>query len=515
MKLQIWKFILLFTIVFFAMNSADAQRKIVGKPLKFEMPQDFYRINGTVELYEYINEKSKKSKNVPWIVVSDRNVNKVYEKPGGIVIDTLNFSEWYYVVDEDNEWIQLVSASRKGLKIDEIYEKKGWIKKDNVLLWTDALYDESTGFQEKVLLRNRLIRDLKNDKIIDKNYGVYISPYSSEEDIHEKGEYPVYYVYKIENDRLLIGEDSRFVSHSIQSTIIGWVPKEDVIVWKSRLAIEPNFKSDAFAERKKDQSKRVIGWRMPFDATQYGMYGEINESGILWDYDPVTLPDTVLSKNGRRIFGNIMRFPLLDLNDAYATSCMVLDYKLPRFENKTGDIDDAVDSLEVEKVYISKKAYEANHDALSYVVYLSKEDLDNAIKILNNLLLSIDYSSERQREVLLLTFKDLYEKFIVVKGMDEDDFIKTTFDDFVTSLLGFSPETLGFQIDLSMTIEELLDTKSFTVENYRQMIDRFQKTYLYLKEIQTEGLEYEYIFRTGNSDYYWIPLEVFLGISVE
>lgn len=308
---------LLLVLLCMFFGSVSAQKKIVGKPEKYNAPKDYFDKGSEKLLEKFLTSRDKKSKNTPWFVVSDRDDNVVYDKPGGKEVARINFKDWFYVTEENNEWVHIVTAKRKGLKIDKLVKDIGWIRKENVLLWSNSLLDPNTQIHRKVFLLNKVsdidrILQSDNKEIVKIHKGPKTGATAEKKNIYE-----FYFVYKRENGRILIGKESRFGTPTIKDVLIGWIREAKASQWNTRIALEPNYTAEAFEERNSDKEKRVIGWQDSGGAIAFSSTGKINKNKVLWDNDPVTRTPVELASDGRRFRGDVVRFPMLSNRGDY------------------------------------------------------------------------------------------------------------------------------------------------------------------------------------------------------
>ena len=314
------KILLSILVVLIIGQLANAQKKLEGQPEGYLSPKDYYDDEYSVQLEEFITAKQKASDETPWIVISDRENNKTYEKPDmqSAQKSTLNFKDWFYVVDSNKDWVRIVKARRSGgLDVKAIQEDAGWIPKKNVVLWTNSLIDPKSLIHRKVFLLNK-VQDM--DHILKSDNKEVVKIYKSPDGsatIGSKTIYEFYFVYKRENGRLLIGKDSRLTTNSLESTLVGWVREARASKWNTRIALEPNFSDAAFAERKADPSKRVVGFMDPGGAMAYANSGKLIEDKVLWDNDPITRNPIELASDGKRLRGEVVRFPMIDNTEKY------------------------------------------------------------------------------------------------------------------------------------------------------------------------------------------------------
>lgn len=309
------KALLIFVAVFTILTIGHAQKKLEGKPIVYNSPKDFFDDEYTNQLDELITKKHKRSKEDAWIVMSDRENNKAYTKPDvdSQVKSTIGFKEWFYVIDSNDEWVKLVKARKQGtLGIKAIQEEVGWVQKKNMLLWTNSLIDPLSLIHRKVFLLNK-ISDIDNVLKSDNKelVSIFKSP-NGAKTIGNKTIYEFYFVYKRENGRLLVGKDSRWSTGTMESTIVGWVRDAKASKWNTRIALEPNFEEEAFMERKANKDLRVVGFSDPGGAMGFAKSGRMIEDKLLWDNDPITRNPSELASDGRRLRGEVVRFPLID-----------------------------------------------------------------------------------------------------------------------------------------------------------------------------------------------------------
>lgn len=314
------KTLLILVVILTVISVGQAQKRLEGKPEVYNSPKDYFDDEYINQLNELITSKHKRSSDEPWIVMSDRDNNKAYTKPdeGSEVKSTINFKDWFYVVDSNDEWVKLVKARKEGsLGIKAIQQDIGWVPKKHMLLWTNSLIDPLSLIHRKVFLLNK-ISDIDNVLRSDNKELVKIfkSP-DGGTTIGNKTIYEFYFVYKREKGRLLVGKDSRWSTGTLESTIVGWVRDAKASKWNTRIALEPNFTQKAFDERKANRDLRVVGFSDPGGAIGFSKSGRIIEDKLLWDNDPITRNPSELASDGRRLRGEVVRFPLIDNKPDY------------------------------------------------------------------------------------------------------------------------------------------------------------------------------------------------------
>ena len=231
--------------------------RVLGKPAAFFKPVELKQ----EEINERFNGRKNKdySGEVPWIVFADHDLAQTYDQPeDGRQMRGLPFKNWFYVAEEDDDMIRIGRGELSGLKVEKgTWDDFGWVKKSQVLLWANSLVDARTGIHKKAFLLNK-VNDIEQIKRLEKKEIVKIfnDPFGGST-IGNKTIYEFYFIYKKENDRFLIAKDAVLTSRSAEESLVGWVPASRVAEWNTRIALEPNFTAEAFAERKANPGYRV------------------------------------------------------------------------------------------------------------------------------------------------------------------------------------------------------------------------------------------------------------------
>ncbi len=180
----------------------------------------------------------------PWVVYSDRADNPTYSRPGGEAQKkSLSFMEPCYVVSQKGEYLGLVKYTPelklKGLR--RIPAEKavflGWVHKDQVLLWSNALKDNRSKFYLKAITAyrneqafNSLPRHIDNDSIL-----LFATPFQKKPVAKSTME-DIFYIYKQSNNgkEYLVSANSRIFADSAQTVKIGWISKDLIKIWGTR-----------------------------------------------------------------------------------------------------------------------------------------------------------------------------------------------------------------------------------------------------------------------------------------
>lgn len=293
------------------------QKKVLGKPLHFDLPIDFYDGDNSKEnLTKFWNSRQRKSQEEPWMVISDRNNNKVYKKAslGSSVVETINFRDYFYVVEDKDDWVKIVEASVDKLEIVNLKRKMGWIPKANLLLWNSGLVGKTNQIHKKVLLLNKA-EDIKNilsmeDKSI---VNIYSDPTNGDK-LPDKRIFDFYFVMKkdFNTGRYLLAGDALISAYNVQDKIIGWVDARRCALWNTRICLEPNFEESAFNERKSNPDKFKVRAFEEFLAAKEFAEGSGAKNDVFWEDDPIQVTGQNLSSaNPHRFNGAVIRFPMI------------------------------------------------------------------------------------------------------------------------------------------------------------------------------------------------------------
>lgn len=304
---------------------AQKYSKVLGRPFVFDKPLD---INGFF-LSPISKTTEDKDKSKPWVVICDRtsqDLTTTYtEKEGTKEFKRIQFKDKFYVLEEDGEWIRigspnLVQNGKKRLTIDGSVEDFGWIKKENMLLWTSGLLDVKTKIHKKAFLLNKK-SDIEN--IIKKKEKQIVEIFAgpkTKEVLGDKTIYEFYFVLKKEKGKYLLAKEAKILPNAKTDwadDIIGWVTANRLTEWNSRICLEPNFEEQAFNERKSNDQFYLRAYADESDAIEHAQNGTVNSEKVEWDNDPAKLDPTKLAeKDPRRYKGGVVRFPMLGSNSS-------------------------------------------------------------------------------------------------------------------------------------------------------------------------------------------------------
>ena len=199
---------------------------------------------GQVDNAPVVNGFPKKA--VPWIAISDRSRNTAYlDKSDEKSYKEVKFLEPLMVLKHRDGMVKVAEYIPDALmkKVSSKQVKTyGWIPESDLLLWSNALKGEKTGFPVKVAVvpsNSEVIRNseryYKNDSIM-----VFNSPSLIEEAGVKIPNGQMVYVYKQaeNNKRFLVGKKPAVDIDSIGTSIYGWVSSNVISSWGERSAVK-------------------------------------------------------------------------------------------------------------------------------------------------------------------------------------------------------------------------------------------------------------------------------------
>lgn len=199
---------------------------------------------GQVDNSPVVNGFPKKS--APWIAISDRSRNTAYlDKSDEKSYKEVKFLEPLMVLKHKDGMVKVAEYVPDALmkKISsKTIKTYGWIPESDLLLWTNSLKNEKSGFPVRVSVlpsNSDVIRSseryYKNDSIM-----VFNSPSLIEQANVKIPNGQIVYVYKQaeNNKRFLVGKRPTVDIDSISTSLYGWVSSNVVSAWGERSAVK-------------------------------------------------------------------------------------------------------------------------------------------------------------------------------------------------------------------------------------------------------------------------------------
>jgi len=245
-----WISIVFLWVVFLNPLRTIAQKNVMELPECLD--NAFIRLN----LDEVLSKKYKKIPNSPWVVYSDRGSD---------------YGTKYYVEDETPTQVHIYAADElDGLKMINPVDK-GMRNKSDLLMHFSAELLEDKVLHKKCVVLNRkeLVDSIAMGLISDSVVPIYSAPNSSI--LHGQiALYYMYFIYKTENGRYLIGRNYRFQTFGdFNDQVFGWVDAGRVHLYSNRVCFEPNYDKSAIKERRCSEDGSVKVFDDPFLIPKY------------------------------------------------------------------------------------------------------------------------------------------------------------------------------------------------------------------------------------------------------
>ncbi len=183
-----------------------------------------------------------------WLIYSDREKNTTYlGADGADPTGTMGFLEPAYVTNIKGDWLHISSDPTPGL--DGILSKsavdRGWIAKQSVLLWKSSLRDKlgkaTQSVQLFTLRQDELFGFTGNGDKKHQGISIYHDPFFKNKTNLLTEPLELYFVYKEENNALLIGKETRIpVNSDPNEVILGWIAKDYGYILDTRIWISLN-----------------------------------------------------------------------------------------------------------------------------------------------------------------------------------------------------------------------------------------------------------------------------------
>jgi len=242
------------------------------------LPTDFEKPKFSTKL-----GKSKPSRNI-WAVWADRN--DIVTSNG----KQLNFASRFLVVAEMEDKIHIVDENGTYNSINDEFIGEpidfGWVPKSSMLLWSSALYSDNTNFRVKVMTiitPAQMAGELDRIRAEGKKMNFFSDPYTKKENNNELPLFEIFYVFKKDGDRLLLGKRDNISRGNADYYLLGWVDESKVQIWEMRQVLEPNWDQNSSEERRKHGVPAAL-FELSGEAVKYGIKGDTTRN--FWSDDP-------------------------------------------------------------------------------------------------------------------------------------------------------------------------------------------------------------------------------------
>lgn len=256
-------FVLMFCMLSDIYAQLPAGTKILLRPIEYRIPTE----TTALTLVHSGTDKGLE----PWYVYSDKKVNWTLKEPGAIVPNKkMDYLQQFAVVEERGQFLRIAkvninSVNPNTLEIDRHSEDFGWVKKNDVLMWTKCMVTDRGNIDRKAMIMNTLslvASPRVNIRNLEDNAVNFYYDHSLRETTGRKAQlYEVFFAYKMTDTAVLVGNVARISDeneYAVKQSIMGWVPRNRVVLWDHRVAIEPNWESAAVSERRANKTRASV-----------------------------------------------------------------------------------------------------------------------------------------------------------------------------------------------------------------------------------------------------------------
>lgn len=491
-------------------NIATAQDKEIYNKKILQMPVEYIKPTGIVA--------TRKAKKLPvsgpkndWVVYSDRANNPTYETPNGAKTGKmLQFMESFYVIDETKNYVQLIKRDLVSIKGNsrkvntEKAEYCGWVEKSKLLLWRNALVNKQTDFSIKGL-SVRSLSTLKSDiQSGKKDLHIFDHP-ELMADAENNSNLPLFeflFIFKKEKNRYLVGTSDKLpLSFNAFKEVRGWIDSRYIQIWSQRLCLEPNHNKEAATERKNKGIKSSV-FSTYESADTFRIRGTAPSDKVIWDKDQYDNKYTAAWKRFpvlARLENNVYKIGLItNIFDRRNHKLLpIKEYmKLERDYRAlfpTGEMNYEV-FLEA---YVPVEMDSLKLPLFKHVLLLTNEELHDLEELLVKLV-EVKKQNTELRKAMTKTFRE------ILKAHSKEEINKYQADtktpgEIFKMVVGISSKT---QILQKYTISELEDEKAVSDDEVDAIFFYIENKLEKVKRIANNS---EYLFRTNEETYYWMP----------
>lgn len=167
-----------------------------------------------------------------------------------------------------------------------------------------------------------------------------------------------------------------------------------------------------------------------------------------------------------------------------------------------------------QQVYLPKKAKGSRYDAMSYVLFMPKSDLEDYVRQLKGLKRALSETNDVRRETLYNFLLSLLERYTGNKSISKDA-NKLSTQDLREIMQGLKKEggkgglmnlTIPGQEDFN--IGDVKDKRKLTDEQVLNFVRKISDKANQIDDILEKGEDYEFSYKSSKNRYYWIPLEI-------
>ena len=424
-----------------------------------------------------------------WIVASDRAENTCFTSPGsGSRKGEMDLMETAAIIEIENGFAHLIQQNGSGRisvgwpMIPGNAVDKGWIPVGNILLFPKAITNENLIYEKAMVLTS--IDDKTSRDNLEYNNSVNFKKGPDLKTPADKlsKTFEIYYVFKKTGNSVLLGRSDRLtLSDQDKENVLGWVSNSLVTFWNNRICLEPNWKTAAIQNFKKEGAEIVI-----FENSSINDAIEYTETGKLQKHHKVL--KRIPFSNSRQD-GYILRYPILEqLNEhTFRVSATIV-----------ASADLAKGAQISCKGIITTKVGVCDSSLFLPVVFLSRSELNRIVNTLEKIY--IPYSSDAERR------NNFREAIIgLIQGQlgafSGDEILSKTMGEIYQILMG-----IPFKSSALKNLKDFIDPTVVSTGQFADYMDVIDDKLMELRKISS-GSAFQYSYKANDQDFFWIPLE--------
>ena len=200
-----------------------------------------------------------------WKVYSDRNNNTSYKKANkrsAILSSRIQFMDEFYVIEYKKGFLHIAKDSKlnEHLILSSASVDYGWIPVSNLLLSRHCIITPKSKINVKVFIL-KLQKSLHGYTNLNNDF---------------------FYLFKNTDSSLLIGRLNRLVAGEDKKKIIlGWISKDDALVWDNRLAFEPNYSTNPIIFLNKNDAYNFSIGKPYLKENNYDIINQFNDTSSM------------------------------------------------------------------------------------------------------------------------------------------------------------------------------------------------------------------------------------------
>ena len=264
--------------------------------------------------------QNKRNTQEYWQVLSDRDVNPVYEsETGSKVVGHLKWNESVTIARISGERALVISGTFNKEDYPEVpinAKCLGWVPMDKLLLWETCPTDDAGIYYKALISLNLDAQNIKTDNTVGKMYG---NPDDLSRSIPLTTDKKFYYIMKREKNMVLLATQYTVSSGYSKEVLFGWVSEGSYVPWNQRSCLEPTW-----------DYEDVTYFISNSISAPVCHSAKDGKEVTRWEYS------TQKDWKDYRMSGNELRFPLLDGNIRDKDG-NITEYNISSFGVSTGE----------------------------------------------------------------------------------------------------------------------------------------------------------------------------------